>query len=50
MACVLNEEAIPVVWKGAGVTSSIGYYDTENAIEEPYKYMFQKVSEKAMGE
>ena len=28
---------------------TIGYYDDETALKEPYQYMFQKVSEKALG-
>ena len=47
--CVLNEGAIPAVWKGGGVVNSIAYYDSECAVKGPYKYMFQKVSEKALG-
>lgn len=46
--CVLNEEAIPDVWRGRGTVSSISYYDADNAAKEPYKYMFQKVSGKAL--
>ena len=28
---------------------NISYYDNETALKEPYEYMFQKVSEKALG-
>ncbi|KAL5466791.1 hypothetical protein EMCRGX_G030940 [Ephydatia muelleri] len=48
VACVLNEEVIPSVWRGTGVSSSIGYYNADIAIKEPYKYMFQKASGKAL--
>ena len=32
------------------MSSSIGYYNADIAIKEPYKYMFQKASGKALGE
>lgn len=48
VTCVLNEEIIPSVWRGAGLASSIGYHDINTAIKEPYKYMFQKASGKAL--
>ena len=51
--CTLNEPSIPQTWMGNRITGAhmtIGYYDDETALKEPYQYMFQKVSEKALGE
>ena len=48
--CTLNEPSIPQTWRGnTRARMRIGYYDNETALKEPYQYMFQKVSEKALG-
>jgi len=49
--CTLNESSTPQAWVGnSRATMNISYYDNETALKEPYEYMFQKVSEKALGE
>lgn len=49
VVCSLNERSIPSTWVRGQGSVSIDLYDPENALKEPYQYMFQKVSEKAFG-
>ena len=48
VVCTLNEENLPQSWRGATGNVKIFHYDQETALEAPYQYMFQKVSEKAL--
>lgn len=47
--CSLNERGIPTDWRGAGGKVTVSHYDSERALTKPYNYMFQKVSDKALG-
>ena len=47
VVCTLNDA--PRSWCGRGSNVTIDHYDLETALKAPYQYMFQKVSEKALG-
>ena len=49
VVCVLNDGGIPSHWTRGKREVVIGFQDTEMALKSPYQYMFQKVSEKALG-
>ena len=50
VVCTLNDALLPRSWRGMGSRVTVNHYDPETALKSPYQYMFQKVSEKALGE
>ena len=48
--CSLNERAVPADWRGGKREVKVAHYDADKALTKPYHYMFQKVSDKALGE
>ena len=49
VVCTLNERGIPSCSTRGGSDVAIGFQDSEAALKSPYQYMFQKVSDKALG-
>jgi len=49
VVCTWNEPHLPTKWAGLKGGVQVQYYDDAKSLREPYQYMFQKVSEKALG-
>lgn len=47
--CSLNDRGTPTNWRGGRQEVKVVHYDPSKALTKPYHYMFQKVSDKAIG-
>lgn len=49
MICSLSDRGTPTNWHGGKQEVKVVHYDPARALTKPYHYMFQKVSDKAIG-
>ena len=49
VVCTWNEAHLPTKWAGLKGGVQVRSYDDTKSLSKPYQFMFQKVSEKALG-